>query len=174
VRRSVPSAFLWGVLVWLLLLASTGICIAGEYQVSRVVDGDTIIVNKGTTKLTIRLVGIDAPETSKKKHEPGQPYSQAATKHLAGLVLNKTVSVKEYGRDRYGRILGVVILNRADINLEMVKAGLAEVYRGTPAAGFTNEPYLKAEEEARRAGKGMWSLGEKYVSPREWRRMQKN
>ena len=67
-RRSIRSVFLWVFLVWLLLLASTGICIAGEYQVSRVVDGDTIIVKKGATKLTIRLVGIDAPEVSHAKN----------------------------------------------------------------------------------------------------------
>jgi len=36
------------------------------------------------------------------------------------------------------------------------------------------EPYWKAEEVARRGGKGMWVLGDKYISPREWRRMQKN
>jgi len=174
VKRSVPSAFLWVFLVWLLLLAATGICIAGEYQVSRVVDGDTIILNNGTSKMTIRLVGIDAPEVSHAKHEPGQPFSQQSTKHLAGLVLKKTVTVREYGRDRYGRILGAVIFNGTDISLEMVKTGLAEVYRGNPAPGFKNEPYLKEEEEARRAGKGMWSLGDQYVSPREWRWMQKN
>jgi endonuclease YncB( thermonuclease family) len=39
---------------------------AGEYQVSRVIDGDTIEVRKGTIKLTVRLVGIDAPEESHK------------------------------------------------------------------------------------------------------------
>ena len=78
-RRSIRSAFLWVFLVWLLLLASTGICIAGEYQVSRVVDGDTIIVKKGTTKLTIRLVGIDAPrsltrqESSRGNHSVNSP-----------------------------------------------------------------------------------------------------
>ena len=56
------------------------------------------------------------------------------------------------------------------MNLEMVKAGLAEVYRGKPAPGFDNGSYEKAENEARMAGKGMWSLGDKYVSPREWRK----
>jgi endonuclease YncB( thermonuclease family) len=75
VRRSINVVSL---LIFLLglLFASTGICIAGEYQVSRVVDGDTIIVNKGDAKTTIRLVGIDAPEISHKKYEPGQPFSQ--------------------------------------------------------------------------------------------------
>jgi micrococcal nuclease len=174
VSLSIRSAFLWVFLVWLLLLGSTGICIAGEYQVNRVVDGDTIIVKKGATKLTIRLVGIDAPEVSHAKNEPGQPFSQQSTKHLAGLVLNKTVDVKSHGPDRYGRTLGEVFLDGNNINLEMVKSGLAEVYRGTPAKGQDMEPYWKAEEEARRIGKGMWVLGDKYVSPREWRKTHGN
>ena len=173
-KRSVPSALLLVFLVWLLLLASTGICIAGEYQVSRVVDGDTIIAKKGSTKLTIRLVGIDAPEVSHAKNQPGQPFSQQSTKHLAGLVLNKTVDIKSHGPDRYGRTLGEVFLDGNNINLEMVKSGLAEVYRGTPAKGQNMEPYWKAEEEAKRAGKGMWVLGDKYVSPREWRKAHGN
>jgi endonuclease YncB( thermonuclease family) len=168
------KAFLWFLLSFTpTILVLPALLSATDDKVTRVIDGDTVEVRIGPTKTTIRLVGIDAPETSKAKREPGQPFSQSATKHLAGLVLNKTVTVKEYGRDRYGRILGVVLLNGTDINLEMVKAGLAEVYRGVPAPGFKNEPYLNAEKDARQAGKGMWSLGEKYVSPRDWRRMQK-
>jgi micrococcal nuclease len=57
-----------------------------------------------------------------------------------------------------------------NVNLEMVRAGLAEVYRGPPAKGLNLEPYWKAEKEAREAGREMWSLGDKYISPREWRR----
>jgi micrococcal nuclease len=81
----------------------------------------------------IRLVGIDAPEVSHKKYEPGQPFGQQSTKHLAGLVLSKTVEIKSHGPDRYGRSLGEVFLDGNNINLELVKAGLAEVYRGTLA-----------------------------------------
>jgi micrococcal nuclease len=173
VSLSIRAVFLRVFLLW-SLLSSTGICIAGEYQVSRVVDGDTIVVNKGTTKLTIRLVGIDAPEVSHAKNQPGQPFSQQSTKHLAALVLHKTVDIKSHGPDRYGRTLGEVFLDGNNINLEMVKSGLAEVYRGTPAKGQNMEPYWKAEEEARRAGKGMWVLGDKYVSPREWRKTHGN
>jgi endonuclease YncB( thermonuclease family) len=158
-------------LILVFLFWDISLCIADEYQVSRVVDGDTIIVKKGTTKLTIRLVGIDAPEVSHAKNQQGQPFSQQSTKYIAGLMLNKVVDIKSYGPDRYGRALGEVFLDGHNINLEMVKAGFAEVYRGTPAKGQNMEPYWKAEEEARRAGKGMWVLADKYVSPREWRRM---
>ena len=157
------------VLILSLLFANSSH--AGPLKVSRVTDGDTITVTDGRVQQTIRLVGIDAPEISHKKREPSQPFAQAATKYLAGLVLNKVVEIKDYGLDRYGRTLGVVFVAGKNVNLEMVKAGYAEVYRGTPAAGFDSAPYWKAEEEARAAKKGKWAQGDKYVSPREWRRM---
>jgi len=53
----------------------------------------------------------------------------------------------------------------------MIKAGIVDVYRGPPAEGFDNEPYQKAEKDARKAKLNMWSLGDKYISPREWRRV---
>jgi endonuclease YncB( thermonuclease family) len=125
-------------------------------------------------EITIRLVGIDAPEKSRKKREPGQPFSRKATKYLVNLVLKKTITIKEYGTDRYGRILGVVFVNGTNVNLEMVRAGLAEVYRGKQPRYFNVKLYRDAEEEAKNAGRGMWSLGDKYVSPRDWRRGQRN
>ena len=92
-------------LSWALVSLTQGIVVhaAESYRVHRVVDGDTIILRSDSSPsdITIRLVGIDAPETSKAKREPGQPYSQAATKHLAALILNKAVTIREYGRDRF-------------------------------------------------------------------------
>ena len=146
------------------------IVLGGQYKCTRVTDGDTITVVTDGQKVTIRLVGIDAPEKSHGKHQPGQPFSQTSTKHLASLVLNKPVHIVSYGTDRYGRTLGVVYIDGKDVNLEMVRAGLAEVYRGKPASGFDNDPYQKAEDEARQAGAGMWSLGDRYNSPKEWRK----
>ena len=88
--------------------------------------------------------------------------------------MNKSVDVKSYGTDRYGRTLAVVFVDGKNVNLEIVKAGLAEVYRGRPAKGLDMEPYWKAEKEAREACREMWSLGDKYISPREWRRGKRN
>ena len=146
------------------------IVLAGQFKCTRVTDGDTITVVTAGQKRTIRLVGIDAPEKSRGKHQPGQPFSQKSTKHLADLVLNKHVDVVLYGTDRYGRTLGVVYVDAKNVNLEMVKVGLAEVYRGKPAPGFDNDPYQKAEDQAKSSGKGIWSLGDRYVSPKEWRK----
>ena len=164
---------LFSALILLLALLLPSPSLAGQYQVYRVIDGDTFIVKHGDIKITIRLVGIDAPELSNKKRKDGQPFSRQSTQHLAGLVLNKQVDVKSYGADRNGRTLGeVFLLNGTNVNIEMIKAGFAEVYRGRPASGLDMGPYWKAEEEAKAAKLGMWVLGDQYVSPREWRRMQ--
>lgn len=157
------------ILVGFLVIFSP-ISLAGQFKVTRVTDGDTIKVIGDGSKITVRLVGIDAPETSKKKHKLGQPFSQKSTKYLASLVLNKSVTVKSYGPDRYGRTLGVVYIDGKNVNLRMVQVGLAEVYRGLPAKGFDLDPYWNAEKEALNAGRGMWSLGDWYVSPIEWRK----
>jgi len=160
-------------LIFLILLFFPAISLAGQFRVTRVTDGDTIKVSSDGTITTVRLVGIDAPETSKRKNEPGQPFSRKSTKHLASLELNKSVTVKSYGTDRYGRTLGVVFVDGKNVNLEMVKVGLAEVYRGRPAPGLDIDPYWKAEAEAKNASVGMWSLGDKYMSPKEWRRLHR-
>jgi micrococcal nuclease len=162
-------------LLLLLVLLFPAVSLAGQYEVYRVVDGDTFVVKHGSVKLKIRMVGIDAPEASASKHRAGQPFSRQSTQHLSSLILNKTVDVKSYGSDRNGRTLGeVFLLNGKNINLEMVKVGLAEVYRGKPASGMDMRPYWMAEQEAKAAKRGMWVLGDHYVSPRDWRRTHGN
>lgn len=140
-----------------------------SYTVLRVYDGDTILISGPGGRKVIRLLGIDAPETSKDKGEPGQPYSKKARQHLAGLILNRTVTLVVYGEDRYQRTLAVVYCDAQDINHAMIQAGLAEVYKGRTPDDFHKAPYLKTEAEARQAGTGMWRQGADYVSPIRWK-----
>jgi micrococcal nuclease len=151
------------------------ISVAGQYEVYRVVDGDTFVVKHGSVNLTIRIVGIDAPEASTSKHRAGQPFSRQATQHLSALILKQNVDVKSYGADRNGRTLGeVFLLNGKNVHLEMVQSGLADVYRGKPAAGLDMGPYWAAEVDAKSAKRGMWVLGDQYISSRDWRRTHGN
>lgn len=154
----------------LLSIAFPSLTLAAQFKVTRVYDGDTVRAVGHDIEIQVRLVGIDAPETGGRKREPGQPFSIQARKHLASLVLNKEVDVKGYGLDRYNRVLGVILQDGRNVNLEMVRAGFTEVYRGKLPHGFDLEPYLKAESEAKREGRGMWTQGARYVSPKEWRR----
>ena len=156
----------------LLVFAHTSLF--AQFQVTRVYDGDTLTVESEGYKFKVLLVGIDAPETSGKKNELGQPFSKRAKIHLQKLVLNKTVELEGSGLDRYSRVLGVVYIDGKNVNLEMVKEGLAEVYKGKPAPGFNNQPFWDAEQEARKNMRGMWSLGDEYISPKEWRKGKRN
>ena len=140
-----------------------------HYTVLKVYDGDTILVAGGGQRRLVRLLGIDAPETSKTKGKPGQPYSRKARRHLADLILKQSVTLETYGEDRYGRILAVVRRGGRDINNAMIDAGLAEVYRGRTPAGFDIAPYLSTQARARKSQAGMWRQGSAYVSPMRWK-----
>ena len=143
---------------------------AGLFRIIRVYDGDTVTAVGHDIAIKVRLVGIDAPENSGKKRNPGQPYGQESEKYLSSLVLNKDVDVKGYGVDRYNRVLAVLQVDGININLQMVKRGMAEVYRGRPPKSLDLSAYWQAERVARKSFKGMWRLGDTYQSPKDWRK----
>ena len=103
------------------------------------------------------LAGIDAPENSKIKGYPGQPYGQFAKEYLSKLVLNKVVEIKGYGLDRDNDVSGVIFLNGKNINIEMIRAGLAEISGEELPQNFDLGPYRKAQTEAMKAERGIWS-----------------
>ena len=160
-------------ILFYFLLFYHAISLAGQFKVVRVYDGDTLKAVGHDIEIKVRLVGIDAPETKKGKRQPGQPYSQKAKKFLSGIVLNKVVDIKGYGLGPYNRNLGVVYVDGKNVNLEIVKAGLAEVYRGKQPKGLDITPYRLSEAESRKAGRSMWSLGDQYMSPKDWRKMHR-
>ena len=146
------------------------ISFADQFKVTRVYDGDTIKAEADGAEVKVRLVGIDAPETCEEKKELSQPYSEKARKYLADLLLNKIVVIKDYGLEGYDMYLGAIFLNSKNINLEMVRAGLAEVRNDKSQIDLDLKPFLEAEEQARADRKGMWVQGDSYVSPNNWRK----
>jgi endonuclease YncB( thermonuclease family) len=156
--------------ILVLLLLPPIIARAGQFKVIRVYNGDTLKAKGHGIEFKVRLVGIDAPEISKKKSDPGQPYSKEAKKFLENLVMDKVVFIKGYGLDRYNRILGEVSISEKNVNLEIIKAGLAEVDSGKAQKKFDRLTYKLTESAAKEAGVGMWSLGDQYISPGEWRK----
>lgn len=161
------------ILTVVFLAASTLPALAGTFTVVFVYDGDTILARGHDIEIKVRLVGIDAPEFSPDRRVGSQPYAHKAKNVLAGLVLNREVEIRGYGLGQYNRVLGVVTVNGLNVNLEMVRQGLAEVYRGKPPDDFDLAPYLRAQQFAQAAKAGIWSLGEAYVSPRQWHDMHR-
>lgn len=142
----------------------------GNFEVIKVYDGDSIKVKGYNLVFMVRLVGIDAPETGGKFYT-GQPFSLKAKKFLEKHVANKKVILKSYGIGGYNRQLAEVFLNEQNINLEILKAGLAEVYKGKPAKGINIKLYHNAQVDAKNRHKGIWSLKpSEYKSPKQWRK----
>jgi endonuclease YncB( thermonuclease family) len=148
-------------------------------NVVKVADGDTVtIVDERGDKHRIRLGGIDAPEKD-------QPYGPESTKNLEWLVYDKGVTVEYKKKDRYGRIVGKVLVNpqgdvfclaincirKVDAGLEQIKAGLAWHYKRYQKEQTKKDRklYSKAERNARRKPVGLW-VGKERMPPWQWRR----
>ncbi len=135
-------------------------------KVGRVVDGDTLYVLDANYKdHKIRLAGIDAPERR-------QAYGLASRKHLLSIVAGKQVRVEYQKRDRYGRIVGKVLLDGIDACLEQVKAGLAWHYKKYQheQSPEDRELYADAENKARNERLGLWRENNP-MPPWEYRRL---
>jgi micrococcal nuclease len=131
-----------------------------------VIDGDTVAVRlggAGTGVEKVRLVGVDAAELNR-----GEPCSREARDRLRVLSAGETVrleaDVRAGDRDRYGRLLRYVVLDDGrDVNAEMIRGGLARVYR---RFSFERRPsYVEMEEAARSAGAGCWGTVWKEAEP---------
>lgn len=141
------------------------------FQAVKIYDGDSLKVEGEGLVLMVRLVGIDTPESGR-KGVPGQPFSNRAKEALVRMIGNGPFHMKSYGTGGYNRLLSELFTpDGRNVNLEMVKLGLAEVYRGSPPKGFDRAPYIAAQSEAKARRLGMWGLGERYQSPKEWRKV---
>lgn len=143
------------------LFFSPSILCAGQFKITHIYDGDTVAIESHHLKIKVRLAGIDSPEISKNRKDISQQYSQQAKRYLSDLVLNKSANLKRYGRSSDGYILAVIYTGTKNINLEMVKAGLARIDKRNIPKDFDLTQYIKAEIDARNAGLGMWSRGER-------------
>jgi endonuclease YncB( thermonuclease family) len=123
-----------------------------EGKVVGVHDGDTItILDSENVQHKIRLNGIDAPELK-------QDFGNRSKQNLSDLVFGKNVKVKIDKKDRYGREVGVVLVDGKDANLEQVRAGFAWHYKkyASEQTEFDQKKYSEAETTARNSRRGLW------------------
>ncbi|MFH7326446.1 thermonuclease family protein [Desulfurivibrio sp. C05AmB] len=151
---------------WLALVAAAQ---AGTWhaRVTNISDGDTITVIPPAGKQErIRFYGIDAPES-------GQPFGRASTDHVKKVIGDTgfQVEITEIDRDRYGRIVCMVVVNGLNLNRDLVRVGLAWVYPQYCKRPECQE-WRGLEQEARSGKLGLW-CEPGVVPPWEWRRGQR-
>jgi micrococcal nuclease len=131
----------------------------GMWHVAKAVDGDTLNVTMGKQKETVRLLGIDTPET----HDPRKPvqcFGEAAAAHTKELLEGKNVRLEpdptDTDRDKYGRLLRYVYLSDGTlVNAELVSDGYAFAYTVFPLTKL--DDFVALEREARDNNRGLWA-----------------
>ena len=128
-------------------------------------DGDTIRVStpSGTSKTTVRLACIDAPETSQVLGIDARQALQAE------LPIGTEVGLRPKATDRYGRTVAEVLRGNTNINQALVAAGAAFVY-WQYIEGCDRETYSRLENEARLKSLGIWHVPGGIQRPWDYRR----
>lgn len=128
---------------------------SNTYLVIDVIDGDTIKVERENKVITVRLIGIDAPEVKQKECK----YKES-TEYLEELILNKRVSLEvdftQENTDRYGRELRYIFINNLNVNKQMITAGMAKEYTYNKDYKYQLE-FIVEEKGAILQNKGIWS-----------------
>jgi endonuclease YncB( thermonuclease family) len=127
---------------------------------AKIIDGDTIVV----AGELVRLHGIDAPELEQTFWWRGEHVAcgTMALAALEALTAGVKLRCEAVERDRHGRLVAKVFSpNGVDIGRRLVSAGWALAYRQY------SMDYVAAENEARKARRGMWRGT--FVKPWEWR-----
>jgi len=101
------------------------------YFVSKVIDGDTIELSNGER---VRLLGINAPEIS-------GPFGLDAKEHLSKMVEGKNVYLENdlNLRDDYGRLLAFVFIDDKNVNIDLVRNGLAHTFQLNKLSKYVKE-----------------------------------
>lgn len=128
-------------------------------------DGDTVIVAPAgdtTTPISVRLYGIDAPESD-------QDGGKSATEALKVLLpVDAMTEIIPFDTDKYGRIVALIIYQGHTINAQMLTQGHAWVYAQYCRARFCKE-WRKLEKAAQQNNMGLWQDAD-AISPWEWRK----
>jgi len=111
-------------------------------------------------QVKVRLLCIDAPEMEQK------PLGRASRDYLRGLAPSGSqVQIKGHSKDKYGRLLGEVVYRGENLNIEMVRAGQAAVYRR-----YCNDgQYYEVQQGAKDTAIGIWSKPGSHQRPWSWR-----
>ena len=129
-----------------------------KYSVLSVVDGDTIKIEYEGGKETIRLIGVDTPETVHPT-KPVEPFGKEASAFTKNLLTGEDVYLRfgDEKRGKYDRLLAYVY--RAPdglfVNLEIVRQGYGKAYVKYPFEHMAL--FQHYESRARSSGKGLWS-----------------
>jgi endonuclease YncB( thermonuclease family) len=141
---------------------------SGQYKVVRAVDGDTVVIEYFGKQEKVRLLCVNTPESVHPDKKQNIPMGKVASDFTATKLTGKYVEL-EFGperRDRYGRLLGYLILEGVNFNVEMVRNGLSPYYTKYGLSRRYDRQFREAEKFARKNKLNIWGdpeLTQKYL-----------
>jgi len=128
------------------------------YQILRIIDGDTIVINYYGLEEKVRLLMIDTPESVHPDDNKNTSFGAIASDYMKSLLENKSVSLEldKKQRDRYGRLLAYVYCDGVFINELLVRNGYAKVVIYEPNHKYKDILY-NAQDKAKLENKGIWA-----------------
>jgi endonuclease YncB( thermonuclease family) len=165
-RREIQINRIPILLALLLITSANALATDLSGQVVEVIDGNTISLKSLNHTIKVRLLAVAPPA-------PSQPYADVARQHLADLILRKYVVLRYTGIGERGDLVGRVLLERADINAQMIRDGVAWYYQpeATDLSAADRELYPACEKAARSERRGLWQ-DQSPMPPWEFRSAQ--
>ncbi|QQR83319.1 lamin tail domain-containing protein [Candidatus Peregrinibacteria bacterium] len=142
-----------GQYVWRASLFQDGM----QAVVKRVIDGDTLVIDWEGQPITVRLIGVDTPETVHPK-KPVEAFGKMASYYTNHLLLEKTVRLdfEPSKTDRYNRLLAYVYVNDLFVNAHLIEEGYGYAY--TRFKFKYRSEFVELEKQAKADGKGLWRI----------------
>ena len=152
----------------LVLLSTDAAAYDLNGRVIAVSDGDTVkLLTADNQTYKIRLAGIDAPEKK-------QAFGSESKKALSNCAEGKAATIDGNKKDRYGRIVGKVIVAGVDCNLRQIQLGMAWHYKKYEKEQDVEDRSRYAHEEylAQKSRIGLWT-DTAVLAPWDYRKLRK-
>lgn len=136
-------------------------------ELVKAIDGDTIKVKYEGKEQNLRYLLMDTPETNHPQLGK-QPFGEKAKERNRELLNSGKLEIEfDIGEriDKYGRLLAYVYIDGESVQEKLIEEGLARVAYVYPPNTRHLDLYEKAQERAKKAGIGIWTL-EDYVTNR--------
>ena len=131
----------------------------GGYEVTRIVDGDTIEVIRDGKSVKVRLLGINTPESvGDRVHECfGKEASVYASSILKNQIVKLETDDSQDKYDKYGRLLAYVyLLDNQMANRKLIAEGYAYEYTYDAPYKY-QEDFRALQSFAKREARGLWA-----------------
>ena len=157
-------------LLTIFIIALSLPCFAGQHQVIKVIDGDTIDILYYGKKERIRMLCVDTPESVHPDQTRNTPMGIKASNYTKSRLTGKTVDLEFEGqrkRGNYGRLLAYVLLDGHNFNVELVRQGWSPYYTKYGSSEKHHDEFLSAEREAKAKALNIWASGQRNISQSE-------